>query len=110
MKKIPSTWSYAEFHAFVMLYAASVDGHITQDEENLIIPTVSPDTYNQLKETFQTCDDADCIDIILAYRDKYCATQADKDKILADMTAIFKANARFDQIEQSILHMMKRMI
>jgi hypothetical protein len=110
MKKIPSTWSYAEFHAFVMLYAASVDGQITQDEENLIIPTVSPDTYKQLKELFQDCDDADCIDAILAYKDKYCATQADKDKILADMTDIFKANARFDQIEKGILQMMKRMI
>ena len=37
-------WSYEEFHAFVLLYAANTDGNVTEDEERLISPTLPADS------------------------------------------------------------------
>ncbi len=105
-----NNWTYPEFHAFTMLYAANADGRITLDEENLIIPTLSPEAYARVKSAFMSCDDAVALDTILSYRDKYCRSQADKDKILADMLAIYQANTAFDQIERGVHQLFKRML
>ncbi|MEO6039297.1 MAG: hypothetical protein ABIQ93_12870 [Saprospiraceae bacterium] len=103
-------WTYAEFHAFAMLYAANADGRITLEEENLIIPTLPPEDYARIKAAFMACDDAVALDVILSYRDQYCRSQSDKDKILADMLAIYQANAAFDQIERGVHQLFKRML
>lgn len=105
-----SNWTYAEFHAFAMLYAANADGRITLEEENLILPTLAAEDYARIKSIFLACEDSATLDIILHYRDKYCRSQADKDKILADMMAIYQANEAYDQIERGVHQLFKRML
>ncbi len=103
-------WTYAEFHAFVMLYAANTDGRITRAEESLIAPSLTEEEYARIKSIFMGCDDAAVLDIIFSFRDQYCATQADKDKILEDMMAIYKTNPAVGQIEREVLHLFNRML
>jgi hypothetical protein len=103
-------WTYAEFHAFTMLFAANADGEITPDERNLIISTLPLEEYDHIKSVFMDCDDNQAIEIILSYRDKYCSTQADKDKILADMQEVCNTNESVKQIERGVLQMFKRML
>ena len=95
-------WTYAEFHAFTMLYAANADGRITLEEEKRINQTLSSDEYARVKSAFLGMDDASALDLILLYGKKYCKTQADKDRILADMLAVYKSDAHFDQIERGV--------
>ena len=103
-------WTYAEFHAFIMLYAANTDGHITLEEENLIMPTLAQDEYARIKTIFMGCDDSVALNLILSYKDKYCGTQAEKDKILADMLAIYQDDEAYDQIERGVYHLFERML
>jgi len=103
-------WSYEEFHAFVMLYAANTDGHLTREEEALIVPTLTAPEYSGIRSVFMACDDADALDIIFSYRDQYCRTKEDKDKILKDMQEIYEANAGMEQVERGVLHIFERML
>jgi hypothetical protein len=103
-------WTYEEFHAFIMLYAANTDGHITREEEELIVPTLTAAEYTRIKSVFMACDDADALDIIFSYREQYCQTQADKDRILADMVEICEANSGLEQIERGVFHIFERML
>jgi|GEM_PF-511646 len=103
-------WTYAEFHAFVMLYAANTDGNLAREEEELIVPTLTAAEYTRIKSIFMACDDADALDIIFSYRKQYCRTKADKDKILADMLEIYQADAGIGQIERSVHHIFERML
>ena len=103
-------WTYAEYHAFVMLYAANTDGRITLDEECLISPTLTAEEYTKIKSIFMACDDADALDIIFSYKDEYCRTQADKEKIIADMQEICQANPDFGQIKHEVLHLFERIL
>ena len=105
-----NNWTYEEFHAFVMLYAANVDGHITQDEINLITPTLEPEAYKRIYGIFKQLDDSKALDLILSYRDRYCSTPADRQKILADMVKIYEANKVFEQIERGVHTMFQRML
>lgn len=93
-----------------MLYAANADGKITPEEGALIIPTLSREDYDKVKAIFYKCDDAKALEIIMSYRDKYCSTQAEKDKILADMLAIYNADDNFEQIERGVHQLFKRML
>ena len=103
-------WTYAEFHAFVMLYAANTDGHITWQEENLIRPTLTEEAYQRIKAAFMSCDDAVALNAILSCRDRFFPTKTEKDKILADMKDIYKADQVFSQLEARVLHMFERVI
>ncbi len=103
-------WNYAEFHAFVMLYAANIDGHITREEETLIIPTLTAADYAKIKSVFMACHDADALDIIFSYKDQYCKTQADRDKIMADILEIYQTNPAVGQVEREVYHLFERML
>lgn len=105
-----NNWTYEEFHAFTMMYAANADGEITPEERKVILSNLTETEYDRIKAIFLACDDAASLDIILSYKDKYCRSQADKDKILADMMAIYQADASFDQIERGVHQLFKRMI
>lgn len=103
-------WTYAEFHTFVLLYAANTDGRITSEEENLIASILNEPDYARIKSVFMACDDADALGIIFSYKDQYCSTKADKDKILQDMQEIYKADQDYGQIERTVLHLFERML
>jgi hypothetical protein len=103
-----SNFTYDEFHAFVMLYAANADSHIDPQEEILISESLPPDRYAAVKAHFLACSDMDALDLILAYRDRYCATPEARDRILADMQRIYHAHEAFSQIERGMHHLFER--
>lgn len=103
-------WTYQEFHAFAMLYAANADGTISIEEEDLIAPMLPPERYLEIRQLFRQCSDAVALNLILAYKDEYCATPADKARILADMRQVFEAHRGFEQIERAVHHMFERML
>ncbi|MBX2891216.1 MAG: hypothetical protein KF734_09840 [Saprospiraceae bacterium] len=102
-------WTYEDFRAFSMLFAANTDGYITADEEKIIAPTLPPDRYEVVKQRFLECSDAEALDVILECKEKYCATDADKDKVLADMRAIYEAHQGFEHIERGVHHIFERL-
>ena len=103
-------WTYEEFRVFAMLFAANTDGYITADEENLIAPALPPEQYERVKKFFEQCSDAEALDIILSYKEKYCATQAGKERVLADMRRIYEAHRGFDQVEHEVHHIFERIL
>lgn len=105
-----NNWTYEEFHAFAMLFAANADGNITADEEVLIAPSLTASQYSDIKMLFRQCSDAEALDIILSYKEKFCKTPADKERILADMREIYEAHNGFEQIERGVHGMFERML
>lgn len=102
-------WTYEEFRAFAMLFAANTDGYITADEENLIANTLPADRYAHVRKRFEHSSDVEAIDIILNCKEKYCATPEDKERVLADMRKIYEAHHGFEQIERGVHLLFKRL-
>jgi uncharacterized membrane protein YebE (DUF533 family) len=102
-------WTYEEFRAYAMLFAANTDGQITADEENLIAPTLAPEQYAQVRQRFLQSSDAEALDIILLCKEKYCNTPADKERVLADMRSIFETHHRFTQIDLEVQRIFERL-
>ncbi|MBV6442904.1 MAG: hypothetical protein DYG98_19605 [Haliscomenobacteraceae bacterium CHB4] len=102
-------WTYEEFRAFAMLFAANADSHITPDEEDLIRPTLTPGQYEHVKKRFLECSDAEALDTLLLCKEKYCSKPGDKERVLADMRSIYEAHHGFEQIEREVHHMFERL-
>jgi hypothetical protein len=108
--KLPNNWTYAEFHAFVMLYAANADSRITAEETALIRPTLSEKQYVEIETAFNESSDATVLDHILSYRTRYFSTQDERDRLLADMQTIFDADTRFTIMERSLKSIFQRLV
>lgn len=103
-------FSYDEFHAFVMLYAANADGEISDKEEARAIAGLDKERYADVKKIFEQCDDNQALQIILSYQEQYMSTPADRDKILDDMTRIYEADGVFKVIERGVQHLFERLL
>ena len=66
-----TNWTYEEFLAFTMLYAASADMNISEEEEVLIKQKLNDTQYQEIKSAFDSSNDATIIDTILSYHDQY---------------------------------------
>lgn len=103
-------WTYEEFSAFAMLYAAAIDSEIDPKEEALIRQRLDEDRYTRIKAVFEECSDADCIDTILNYQQKFMADEAGRQRLLQDFRAVFEADQRYSVMEQEMMRLFKRMI
>ena len=108
--ELPKNWSYAEFHAFTLFYAANADGHTTLEEIALIRPTLTEEQYLAVESAFIKSSDSEALNHILGYRDRYFSTPADRERLLADMQAIFKADRVFSVMERNLERIFQRMI
>lgn len=103
-------FSYEEFHAFVMLYAANADGNISEKEEVCATSGLSKEQCAAVKQVFEQCDDNETLQVIFSYQDQYLATADDHEKVLADMRRIFEAEGGRSAMETVLQHMFKRLL
>lgn len=100
--------TYDEFRAYALLYAAHADGHYASEEEILIKSLLPPNHYESVKAHFDTCSDADVIDLLIAHSGQYCGTPEARSLLQSEMLQICRAHKSFSQIERAILQLCKR--
>jgi len=103
-------FSQEQFLAFALLYAASMDGAVTPEEETLIIEKTSEEALTAVRTSFDNCDDADCLDTLIHYRPIYLHSATEKANLLSEMRALFQVNARNLPIEKEMLHLLDRLL
>ena len=109
MNTDPRTWSTDEYEAFVMLIAAASDLEINIEEKRPIIAKAGA-RWNDLLNHFRSLNDAERIEVLLAGRDHHLATQADHDRMLAGVRAVFEADHHVADIERGVLSVLRKMI
>lgn len=110
MSNQPADWSYEEVSTFAMLYAASVDAEISEEEEHLIRSRIDAERYAAVRDVFDQCSDSECINQILRYHDKFFATEEGREKLLSDFRAVFEADQRYSAVEQELMKVFQRIL
>ena len=105
-----TNWTYEEFLAFTMLYAASADMNISEEEEALIKQKLNDTQYQEIKSAFDSSNDATIIDTILSYHDQYFSTDEDREKLLAEMRKVFEADDQYSVMERNLMKLFKHII
>jgi hypothetical protein len=103
-------WTYEEFSAFAMLYAASIDAEIDPEEEALIRQRLDERSYRRVRAVYEECSDSECINTILGYQKKFMADEAGRERLLSDLREVFEADHRYTAVEREIMHLFKRLL
>jgi hypothetical protein len=109
-KELSDNWSYAEFNAFVLFYAANADSRITDEETALIRADLTEEQYFDIEWAFKNNSDSAILNHILSYKDRYFSTEIECQKLLTGMQAIFNADANFSIMERNMQRIFSRII
>lgn len=105
-----NNWTYQEFKAFVLLYAAYADLKLEESEIQLIIEKVGDETYNRISGNIQEMNDYEKLQTILSFKERFFPNQEKKEAILKDIQEIVMADNKLQHIEQGLLYCLKRLM
>ena len=103
-------WSYEDFLAFVLMYAAYADLEVLEEETDLIEQQVGHERTVLAKKIMDKLNDNERIDLIISFREKYFPTDEDHAKLFEDMKRIFLADGNYNQLEKAIMMYLKRLL
>lgn len=103
-------WTYKEFLAFLLIYAASADFIIKDEEVEVICQKVGEESYKKIMKVYDKSNDYGHIQTILSYKEKYYPSEDEKQKILEDMKDVFMADDEFSSQEQLIFNAIKKIL
>ena len=101
-------WSEEEFKAYLCLYAAESNFEIHADEKSLIDSKFSAETIEKIKEETDDLNDYQRSQIIAGYIKEN--NQEKLDEMLSEIKEVYFADGKFDQYEQSIYNMLKKIM
>ena len=103
-------WNYEEFRTYLLLYAANADLEFSNQEETMILKTISQTSYQKVKEVYDNTNDYEHIQTILKYKGLYFPT-ADQAKELLDLLVkMFNMDGNFSILERNCLMLLKKMV
>lgn len=105
-----SNWTYNEFLAFLMVYAAEMNLDLSLEELEFIRHRTGIDSITAIKEKVDSVSDAVALDIIDDYRERYLNTPEQKAKVRHDLEDLLKAQTTTNQFEKAVVHILERII
>ena len=110
MSETVENWTYDDFLAFIMIYAAFADLNIDESEKKVIREKVGDESYEKVMGIFDERNDMERIDIILHFKEKHIKDQTEKEKVLADMKDVFMADEEYSTLEQNIFMAVQKLL
>jgi len=103
-------WSYSEFLAFLMVYGAEMNQHLTKDELDFIKTRTGIEDIAKIKAKVDGMSDIEGIELIDSYKNKYLATAESKHKVKSDLDALLNTPGNHTQFEKVVVHLMERLL
>jgi hypothetical protein len=110
MKENLDHWTYAEFKAFLLLYAAYSDLTIKPEEAERLIEKTGYTAYKEVLPVFRAQSDYERLQTILYFKPKYFAGKAEATKIISEIQAMYQLDNEFSQTEQGMLLMLRKIL
>ncbi len=105
-----STWTFEDYFAFLLVYAAEADFVIKEAERQHIIEKVGQERFVTFLGHFKDLKDVERIELIYEFKNKYCKTPEDSDKAMAEVESVLKEDEHLSATEEQILISIKRIL
>jgi hypothetical protein len=109
MKENLAYWTYQDFQAFLLLYAASADLTIRKEELERLIEKTGYEAYRGIQPLFQAQSDYERLQTILYFKPQYFASEAEVEKLLAEVQAMYRLD-EFSQTEHGMLLLLRKIL
>ena len=101
-------WTKQELLAYVLLYVANADFEETNTERDIIASKVDRKTFEKIHKEFDSDNDFQSINKILASLEAHRYSKKDINMLLKDIKVLFFADDEYDIKEQSMMMFLKR--
>ena len=106
----PSDWTYNQFLAYLLLYAAHSDTKITDQEKEMIFARAGTHNYHHVKTRFDHANDYERLQVILGFRESYFPDDYSKNKLLDDMYTLLLSDYEYSVVEKSFFMCIRRLL
>lgn len=103
-------WTREELKAYLLLYAANANYFETDDEKDIILTMVNPETYKRIHRELDKDNDFQSIQKIQYHLKKYDYNIEGVDRLLADIQRVFNANGEHNEMNELINIALKRLL
>lgn len=105
-----SDWTREELKAYLLLYAAKANYVETEEEKEVILAMVNPETYKRVHRELDRDNDYQSIQKIQYNLEKFHYNLEGVDRLLADIERVFNANKEHGEVNGILLLAMKRLL
>lgn len=109
MKEV-SNWSKKDFQAYVLLYAATADFVVKEEERNMILDKVSESDLKSMQAAFDNESDYSRLQKIILYKELNAPSKNEMENLLMEVTALFKSDGKVDTLEQNLLGALRKLL
>lgn len=103
-------WTQDDYRTFVLLYAASVDANLDEDEMAFIEERSQHHNVKEIQRFSDKLSDIECLEIIEAKRDEFYPGETGKNQLMSELTALCKSDGVFSQLEHVVLKGLNRVL
>ena len=105
-----SNWTYNEFLAFLLVYAAEMNYPLSKEELEFIRSRTQIVDILKIKATVDSVSDMEAIDIIEEYRKKYLDSKEKEVQAKTDLENLLKTPGIHSQLEKAGVHILEKIL
>ncbi len=105
-----NNWTYNEFLAFVLVYAAGVDCDLSDEQLEFIRSRTKVSDIAKITTVVDELNDVAALDVIEDYRKKYLDSPEKEEQARVDLENLLKTPGEHSQIEKVGIHMIEKII
>ena len=109
MEEVNLTWSYNEFKAYILIFAAESNQVITEEEKDLIEDQFDALLIKTVQKEINKDNDFQRLQKIMAYIEENNLSKTDLDEILKEIHAVYQSDGKFDLIEQGVFQFLEKL-
>ena len=109
MEAVNPTWSYDQFKAYLLIFAAESNQVITKEEKDYIEAQFDSLLIKTVQKEINKDNDFQRIQKIMAYIEQNNLSKTDLDELLKEIHTVFQSDGKFDSVEQGIFQFLEKL-
>ena len=109
MEAVNPTWSYDQFKAYILIFAAESNQVITIEEKEYIEAQFDSLLIKTVQKEINKDNDFQRIQKIMAYIEQNNLSKTDLDELLKEIYTIYQSDGKFDSVEQGVFQFLEKL-
>lgn len=105
-----NNWTYQEFRAYLLMYAAHCNEFESKEEEALLASEIDEDIFHKIHTEVVVDSDDEKLDKIQFYVSQHNLSQETKDELIRDVKKVFFADGSVDINEKHLFEELKKIL
>jgi hypothetical protein len=110
MKRDYNNWTYQDFLSYMLIYAASSDLNISEEEREYIQKRVEKDEFKEILKCFNKHSDYERIEVVKTLGEKYSNDIGSKSELRKELIKLFYADDDYSILEKNFFLMIKKIM